>query len=348
MALSRIDTTNMIEDVPQSKLDNNVNFRNIIINGDMSIAQRGTSFSCSNSSGSIYTLDRFQYIDVDTPDSVYTITQDTDVPSGQGFAKSLKVDVATADSSLDADDGTQIEHRVEGQNLQYLNFGNSSAKSLTLSFWVKSNKTGTYVVRLTQPDASSRMVSFAYTISSASTWEKKIIEIPADTGGTINNDNGAGLNITWWLSAGTSYTSGSLASTWQSYANGDSAVGQVNLADNTANEWYITGVQLEAGQTASEFEFLPHDVNLQRCLRYFENYKGANTHGGLYAGTTYLGHVFYKVRKRTRPTLSNWTGASGLTLTNSSSGDGGGTDSFFFSGQSEGAYLTAGDIDSEL
>jgi len=89
-------------------------------------------------------------------------------------------------------------------------------------------------------------------------------------------------------------------------------------------------------------------VNLQRCLRYFENYKGANTHGGFYAGTTYLGHVFYKVRKRTRPTLSNWTGASGLTLTNSSGGDGGGTDSFFFSGQSAGAYLTAGDIDSEL
>jgi len=271
MALSKIDSTNMIEDVPQSKLDNNINFRNIIINGSMDIAQRGTSFSCSNSSGDIYTLDRFEYIDVDTPDSVYTITQDTDVPSGQGFAKSLKVDVATADASLDADDGTQIETKIEGQNLQYLNFGNSSAKSLTLSFWVKSNKTGTYVVRLTQPDASSRMVSFAYTISSASTWEKKIIEIPADTGGTINNDNGAGLNITWWLSAGTSYTSGSLASTWQSYSNGDSAVGQVNLADSTANEWYITGVQLEAGQTASEFEFLPHDVNKQRCCRYYQN-----------------------------------------------------------------------------
>ena len=239
--------------------------KNLIINGNMQIAQRGTSATGKTTSG-YYTCDRWH--NVFSGAGTWTFTQDTDVPSGQGFAKSLKVDVATADSSLDADDGTQIEHRVEGQNLQYLNFGNSSAKSLTLSFWVKSNKTGTYVVRLTQPDASSRMVSFAYTISSASTWEKKIIEIPADTGGTINNDNGAGLNITWWLSAGTSYTSGSLASTWQSYANGDSAVGQVNLADNTANEWYITGIQLEAGTTASDFEFLPHDVNLQRCFRY--------------------------------------------------------------------------------
>ena len=164
--------------------------------GGMDLAQRGTSFSASSSA--IYTLDRFKYINVDTPDNVYTITQDTDVPSGQGFAKSLKVDVATADATLDASDGTQIEHRVEAQNLQYLNFGNSSAKSLTLSFWVKSNKTGTYVVRLLQPDASSRMVSYAYTISSASTWEKKTINITGDTGGTINNDNGNGLNITCW------------------------------------------------------------------------------------------------------------------------------------------------------
>jgi len=300
MALSRIDTTNMIEDVPQSKLDNNINFRNIIINGDMSIAQRGTSFSCSNSSGDTYTLDRFEYIDVDTPDSVYTITQDTDVPSGQGFAKSLKVDVATADASLDSSDGTQIETKIEGQNLQYLNFGNSSAKSLTLSFWVKSNKTGTYVVRLLEPDASSRMTSFAYTISSANTWEKKTISVPADTGGTINNDNGAGLNITWWLSAGTDYQSGSLASTWQSYSNGDSAVGQVNLADNTANEWYVTGVQLEAGTTASDFEFLPVDVNLQRCQRYYETFsQGCN--GTAYGTGGISFAITYKTTKRAAP-----------------------------------------------
>jgi len=337
MALSRIDTTNMIEDVPQSKLDNNINFRNIIINGDMSIAQRGTSFSCSNSSGDTYTLDRFEYIDVDTPDSVYTITQDTDVPSGQGFAKSLKVDVATADASLDSSDGTQIETKIEGQNLQYLNFGNSSAKSLTLSFWVKSNKTGTYVVRLLEPDASSRMTSFAYTISSANTWEKKTISVPADTGGTINNDNGAGLNITWWLSAGTDYQSGSLASTWQSYSNGDSAVGQVNLADSTSNEWYITGVQLEAGTTASDFEFLPVDVNLDRCYRYYQNLPYAFDtpicNASAWSSTTAYGVMHLFSTMRTRPSLDQVTGTSYYRFYNT-----GDSNDFFdgFTIQSEG------------
>jgi len=245
----------------------------IIINGDMSVTQRGTSFTCSNSTGNKYTLDRFQYIDVDTPDSVLTITQDSDVPTGQGFAKSLKVDVATADATLDASDGTQIQQSIEAQNLQSLKFGTSSAESLTLSFWVKSNKTGTYVVRLLQPDSSSRMVSYSYTISSASTWEKKIISIPGDTSGNINNDNGSGLNVTWWLSAGSNYQSGSLASTWQAYSNGDSAVGQVNLADSTSNEWYITGVQLEVGEfdstTIPSFPFESFDSNFRRCVRYF-------------------------------------------------------------------------------
>jgi hypothetical protein len=323
MALSRIDTTNMIEDVPQSKLDNNINFRNIIINGDMSIAQRGTSFSASSSA--IYTLDRFKYINVDSPDNVYTITQDTDVPSGQGFAKSLKVDVATADASLDSSDGTQIETKIEGQNLQYLNFGNSSAKSLTLSFWVKSNKTGTYVVRLLEPDASSRMTSFAYTISSANTWEKKTISVPADTGGTINNDNGAGLNITWWLSAGTDYQSGSLASTWQSYSNGDSAVGQVNLADSTSNEWYITGVQLEAGTTASDFEFLPHDVNLQRCYRYYYVYvSGLNKQictAMAYNAGLVNGVVQLPTTMRTTPSLDMITGTNYYQAYGNNTGD---------------------------
>ena len=316
MALSKVDLANQVENqLPQNLVANNLPFRNIIINGDMSIAQRGTSFTCSNATGSKYTLDRFQYIDVDTPDSVYTITSSTDVPTGQGFAKSLKVDVATADASLDANDGTQIQQSIEAQNLQYLKFGTSSAESLTLSFWVKSNKIGTYVVRLLQPDSSSRMVSFAYTISSSSTWEKKTISIPADTSGNINNDNGSGLNITWWLSAGSSYTSGSLASTWQAYSNGDSAVGQVNLADNTANEWLITGVQLEAGTTASDFEFLPVDVNLQRCYRYYqvladgtEQSTAGLCTAGQYSAAAAYGILRFSTIMRTAPTMEQVTG----------------------------------------
>jgi hypothetical protein len=243
----------------------------LIINGDMAVSQRGTSFSASTSE--IYTLDRFKYIDIDSPDNVYTITQDSDVPSGQGFAKSLKVDVATADASLDSLDGTLIEQRIEAQDLQQLSFGTSSAKSLTLAFWVKSNKTGTYVVRLLQSDNSSKQVSYSYTISSANTWEKKIINIPGDTAGVITNDNGSGLQISWLLSAGAGLQSGALRSAWTAYANGDVAVGQVNLADSTDNEWYLTGVQLEVGEfdanSIAAFQHESYGDSLARCQRYF-------------------------------------------------------------------------------
>jgi len=269
MALSRIDTTNMIEDVPQSKLDNNVNFRNIIINGDMSIAQRGTSTS-SITSATYATVDRWRT--VVTTLGTWTQSQSTDVPTGQGFAKSTKLDCTTADASPSASDKLYFLQRFEGQNLQYLEKGTSSAKSLTASFWVKSNKTGTYICELLDNDNSDRHINKSYTINSANTWEKKTITFAGDTTGTLDNDNNGSLFIQFWLGAGSTYTSGTLQTSWGASTNANRAVGQVNLADSTSNEWYITGVQLEAGTTASDFEFLPHDTNALRCNRYFQRY----------------------------------------------------------------------------
>jgi hypothetical protein len=350
MALSRIDTTNMIEDVPQSKLDNNINFRNIIINGSMDIAQRGTSATgLGNGDNGYYTCDRWRFGEGGTPTYVFTQTQSTDVPTGQGFAKSLKMDCTTAQGSLASGDALRIQQRIEGQNLQYLKKGTSNAESLTLSFWVKSNKTGTYTLEIADAD-NSRFNSKTYTISSANTWEKKIITYDGDTTGTLDNDNSYSFVLHWWLGAGSDWTSGTFSNgTWGTNVNANRvSSSQVNLADSTSNEWYITGVQLEAGQTASEFEFLPHDVNENRCMRYFEYTTGANSHGGLYSGTTYIGHVFYKVRKRTRPTLSDWTGSSGSTLNNSSGGDRGGTDNMYYTNQNAGAYVIVGKIDAEL
>ena len=267
MALSRIDTTNMIEDVPQSKIDNNINFRNIIINGDMSIAQRGTSqASAGSAAGSYDTVDRFAFAE---QLGTFTMSQETDVPTGQGFAKSLKLDCTTADASPASNAYLQFIQRVEGQNLQYLKKGTSSAESLTMSFWVKSSKTGTFILELDDND-NARNIDKSYTINSANTWEKKIITFDGDTTGSFDNDNGDSLRLIWWLAAGSNFTSGTLQTSWGSTVNTDRAVGQVNLADSTSNEWYVTGVQLEAGQTASEFEFLPHDVNLQRCQRYYQ------------------------------------------------------------------------------
>ena len=242
-----------------------VNFRNIIINGDMSIAQRATSAS-SITSSSYNTVDRWQnYI---SSLGTWTVSQSTTVPTGQGFAKSLKYDCTTADASPASNDVNILIQKFEGQNLQYLKKGTSSAESLTCSFWVKSNKTGTYICELFDGD-NSRQNSQSYTISSADTWEKKTVTFEGDTTGAFGNDNGDSLRLSFWLGAGSDFTSGTLSTTWTSVTNANRAVGQVNLADSTSNEWYVTGVQLEAGTAASDFEFLPVDANLTRCQRYF-------------------------------------------------------------------------------
>ncbi len=243
------------------------NFRNIIINGDMSIAQRGTSTASITGDG-YHTIDRFKTLL--TTLGTWTQSQSTDVPSGQGFVKSLKMDCTTADASPASGDRMFLYQRFEGQNLQYLKKGTSSAESLTASFWVKSNKTGTYICELGDND-NSRKFSQSYTISVADTWEKKTITFAGDTTGTLDNDNNNSLDVVWWLGAGTDYSSGTLNNSWNgSVANANRAVGQVNLADSTSNDFYITGVQLEAGTTASDFEFLPYDVNLKRCQRYYQ------------------------------------------------------------------------------
>jgi hypothetical protein len=266
MAIDKVVSASITDSsVTDAKLSFNSNqFRNIIINGDMSIAQRSTSVS-SITSSDYYTIDRMRTrCNIGT----WTQSQSTDVPSGQGFANSLKMDCTTANASPPAANTLSIQHIIEGQNLQYLKKGTSAAESLTMSFWVKSSKTGTYIAELFDND-NQRQISKSYTIDSADTWEKKTITYEGDTSGAFGNDNGASLYIEFWLAAGSNYTSGTLSTTWTANTNANRVVGNVNLADSTSNEWYVTGVQLEAGTSASDFEFLPVDVNLQRCQRYF-------------------------------------------------------------------------------
>jgi phage gp37-like protein len=295
------------------------NFRNIIINGDMSIAQRGTSTSGVTGSG-YFTCDRWnlQATNVGT----WTQTQETDVPSGQGFAKSFKMDCTTANASLGVAAYLKVRHKIEGQNLQYIKKGTSSAESLTLSFWVKSNKTGTYIVEFEDRD-NNRHISQSYTINTANTWEKKILTYDGDTSGALDNDNTDAINIAWYLATGSNNTSGTLATSWQNIVTADRAVGQVNLADSTANEWYITGVQLEAGTTASDFEFLPYDVNLTRCQRYcyaYANYGAGPTSGNYMLSARYAtsgSHttIVYPTQMRIEPSITYGTGGGGVVDT---------------------------------
>ena len=251
--------------VTAEKIIADTNFRNIIINGDMSISQRATSTASITGNG-YHTVDRM-FLGL-TSAGTWTQSQDTDVPSAQGFATSLKMDNTTADGSLAAGDNCILQQKVEGQNLQYLKKGTASAESTTVSFWVKATKTGTNICELYDAD-NTRQISTAYTISVANTWEKKTITFAGDTSGAFGNDNGVSLTLLFWLAAGSNYTSGTLSTTWTSVTTANRAVGQVNHADNVANNFWITGVQFEAGTVASDFEFLPVDVNLERCQRYY-------------------------------------------------------------------------------
>ena len=286
----------------------------LIINGDMQIAQRGTSATgLGNGDSGYHTCDRWNFQEFGAPSFVFTQTQSTDVPTGQGFANSLKVDCTTAQGSLASGDGLRIDQRIEGQNLQMLKKGTSSAEAVTISFWVKSDKTGTYIFELFDQD-NARAISTAYTISSSDTWEKKVIPIPADTTGAFDNDNARSLDINWWVLAGTDYTSGTLQTSWVSNTNTNRAVGQVNLADSTSNNWYITGVQLEVGtfddNSIPPFQFEDRATSLNRCHRYFYRVYSNNPYSVFSAGyssssTKHLSCFNFPTTMRVLPTCSS-------------------------------------------
>jgi hypothetical protein len=271
-------------------------FKNIVINGDMQIAQRSTSVASITATG-YYTLDRWQ-LGLSSL-GTFTMSQSTDTPTGQGFGKSLKLDCTTADASPSAGDFMVLSQYFEGQNLQYLKKGTASAVSLTASFWVKSTKTGTFIVELNDGD-NSRAISSSYTVNTTNTWEKKTITFTADATGAFDNDNARSLELNFWLGAGTTYTSGTLATTWGTRTLANIAVGQVNIADSTSNDFFITGVQLEAGTSATDFEFLPIDVSLGRCQRYCSRF-GDGLSGMATSTSTAFQMVFFPIPMRVSP-----------------------------------------------
>jgi hypothetical protein len=279
--------------------------RNLIINGAMQVAQRGdtTGVTTSQYGGP----DRFKF-GIATA-GTFDISQSTTAPNG--FANSYKLDCTTADASLAAGDLVVAQTRIEGQDLQQLKKGTSDAESVTLSFYVRSNKTGTYALELLD-NHNNRQVTKTYTISSADTFEYKSITFPADTTGPFNDNNSNALTVLWWLGAGTNYTSGTATGSWAASTSANRAVGlNVNIADNTANEWLITGVQLEVGEQATPFEHRSYADELARCQRYYEIYTSRNISfapdnqngNGRMMGT-------FAVNKRSQPTMTStspWT-----------------------------------------
>lgn len=284
--------------------------RNLIINGAMQVAQRSTSVT-GKTTTAYHTVDRFkQYIQTM---GTWSISQSTEAPSG--FANSLKMDCTIADASPASGDYVFIEQRFEGQDLQHLKKGTSSAKKLTVSFWVRSSKTGTYTFKIYDLD-NTRHISKSWSISTANTWEHKTITLDGDTSGSLGNDNGASLQIQWWLGAGSAWNDGTQDTSWAAYTQGNSLdTNQVNLADSTSNEFYLTGVQLEVGDTATPFEHRSYGDELSRCQRYYEIYTSRSIS---YAPDNVNGNArmmgTFAVNKRSQPTMT----ASGGWVANAS------------------------------
>ena len=240
--------------------------RNLIVNGAMTVAQRGSSFA--DPADNAYTLDRWKSRN-SSGDPAFTWTKDSESPDG--FACSLKCDCTTADTSLAAGDFHRLEYHFEGQDLQAFAKGTSSAKKGTLSFYVKTNKTGAYVVNFYDND-NGRGFSAAYTVAN-SNWNRYTISIPADTTGAWDNDKAGSLSVNWGLAIGSNRNSGStgdLPTAWGSHASNKQFAGQVNFADSTSNDFYLTGVQLEVGSVATPFEHRSYNDELVQCERYYQ------------------------------------------------------------------------------
>ena len=287
--------------------------RNVVINGAMQVAQRGTSTASITSGDLIYrTADRFNTALSSL--GTWTESVENDAPTGSGFRKSLKVFCTTADASPAAGDYYIVTQLIEGQNTQQFLKGTSSAKQFALSFWVKTNVTGTYTVNIRDLD-NGRSCAASYSVSASAAWEKKTIIFPADTTGAFDNDNAASIRLTFNLGIGSNYTSGALQTTWGSNVDANLGVGQVNLAAATSNYWQITGVQLEAGAVATPFEFEDYGVTLAKCQRYYYRIQPNALNKPLSFGSNYSANssraaTMFPVEMRIAPTALEQSGTA--------------------------------------
>jgi len=272
--------------------------RNVIINGAALVAQRGDTLSGTTTGG--YATDRFQCVMNET--GTLTVSQDSNAPSG--FSKSHRLTQTTAQGSLAANDLTTFRYSVEGFDVQRFKKGTSDAQQFTLSFFVRSVDQSsypvTYIVELRDP-INTRSCCKSYTVTASDVWQYKTLTFPADTTGTWAASNAKALEINWFVAAGSNYTSGTLSTSWASTVNANRAAGlTANLSANTANRFYLTGVQLEVGSVATDFEHRSFGDELRRCQRYFF-YDGT----GRYHYANYSEeHYDFPVTLRANPTVT--------------------------------------------
>ena len=248
--------------------------RNIVLNPKMAVAQRGTSFTSQTADH--YFVDRFKL--GATSLGTWTTSQSTDAPTG--FSYSAKIECTTADASPATTDLLYFYTRFEGQDLQHLKFGTSSAEPITISFYVKCSKTGVLIFVNWRNQDAGRSIGSDVTISTADTWELKTITFAGDTGGAFNNDNGWSANLEFFLNGGTNYTSGNTLTSYASHSNSNGTrAGGTTLAlgANTGETIQFTGIQLEVGSVATPFEHRSFGEELALCQRYLNIFGKAET-----------------------------------------------------------------------
>ena len=336
MALSKIDVANMVTGATPvanggtgqttfaaAGLAKRPNLKPIWINGDMAVSQRATS-ATGKTAGGYYTVDRMQ-LDISGTIGTWTVAQES-LTSGNafnnGFANAYRIDCTSATASPASGAFLKVISSFEGQDLQLFKKGTSNAEKFTLSFWVKSNKTGTTQVNLRDMD-NTRMIGASYSISSANTWEHKVCNFAADTTGDFDDDNARSLIVEWWLDGGSDYTSGAMPTAWEARAAADSmAAGSLDMAGSTDNDWAITGIQLEVGEYSSTtlppFQHESYGDNLARCERYClqldHDMTGGNETqiaiGWAHSTSGAYGFRDFAVQMRTQPTMSSADGTN--------------------------------------
>jgi hypothetical protein len=296
MAITRLGPN---QDITAAKIAGTINFKNLIINGDMSIDQRNSGSSITPTNGQ-YGVDRWQ--NAVNVSSKYSIQQVSDAPTG--FVYSNKVTSLSA-YSIGAGELAGLRHYVEGYNITKLDWGTSDAQTVTLSFWVKSSLTGDFGV--TVGNDNGRTYGALYNISSADTWEKKSVTIEGDTSGTWLTTNGKGISLVFALSTGSSFLA--TADSWNA-STSYGVTGQTQILATNSATWQVTGVQLEADTSASDFEFLPYDVNLQRCERYYQLLQGFE--GSMRTSVGFGCTTMFRTQMRSAPSVTQ-SGALQIT-----------------------------------
>jgi len=305
--------------------------RNVLVNGAMNVAQRTTSSTGLGADTSSTVTTRYKVCDrwgfeASGTAGRFTMSQDTSVPTGKGFANSLKLDCTTDDSSIATGELLVLQQRIEGQNLQAFAKGTSEAKPFALSFYAKANASKTYVAELFDID-NSRHVGKTFTVGTD--WAKHEITFPADTTGAFDDDNAESIRFNIWLHGGATFTGGTLGTTWQAEDADDRAAGIGSFFSSTDNTFFITGVQLEVGQNPTEFEHEPFDTTLVKCQRYYQligrdfsdtTPTTAFAWGYTVNGSDAQGMLNFERRMREKPTFTAPTDGNLDFRTNSGSG----------------------------